>query len=51
LKFRCLNDEIDSAREVAPLKPASDAKIIDTDGLTIDQVLDRVKRILEGERD
>jgi cytidylate kinase len=44
-------DEIDSTRAVAPLKPAPDARIIDTDDLTIDQVLDRVKRILEGERD
>jgi cytidylate kinase len=44
-------DEIDSTRAVAPLKPAPDARIIDTDDLTIDQVIDRVKRILEGERD
>jgi len=43
-------DEIDSTRELAPLKPAPDAIIIDTDGLSIDQVLDRVKKILEGER-
>lgn len=35
-------DEIDSSRAVAPLKPASDAHIIGTDGLTIDQVVERI---------
>lgn len=32
-------DQIDSTREIAPLKPAVDAMIINTDGKTIDQVL------------
>lgn len=32
-------DKIDSTRSVAPLKPASDAIIIDTDGKTIDEVM------------
>ncbi len=35
-------DQIDSARDVAPLRPASDAIVIDTDPLSIDQVVDRV---------
>ena len=32
-------DKIDSTRSVAPLKPAADAIIIDTDGKTIDEVM------------
>jgi CMP/dCMP kinase len=35
-------DEIDSSRAVAPLKPADDAHIIGTDGLTIEQVVGRI---------
>ncbi len=35
-------DRIDSTRAVAPLRPADDAVIINTDGLTADQVFDRV---------
>ncbi len=35
-------DRIDSSREVAPLKPASDAVIIDTDQLTIDEVVAKI---------
>ena len=35
-------DQIDSEREVSPLRPADDARIIQTDGLTQDQVLERV---------
>lgn len=40
-------DQIDSTREVAPLKPAADAHIIDTDGLSIEEVLGRVRSLLE----
>ncbi len=32
-------DKIDSTRDIAPLKPAKDAIIIDTDGKTIDEVV------------
>jgi cytidylate kinase len=32
-------DRIDSSRDIAPLKPAEDAIIVDTDGLSIEQVL------------
>ena len=35
-------DKRDAAREVAPLKPASDAVSLDSSGLTIDEVVDRV---------
>jgi len=36
-------DEIDSTRMIAPLKPAEDAVIIDTDKMTIDQVVERIQ--------
>jgi cytidylate kinase len=35
-------DQIDSEREVSPLKPAADAIIIQTDGRTVDEVLRQV---------
>ena len=37
-----LRDRIDSERPVAPLRPADDAVIIDTDHLDLDQVVDRI---------
>ncbi len=39
-------DKIDSTRALAPLKPADDAIIIDTNDLTIDQVLEEVRSLL-----
>jgi cytidylate kinase len=41
-------DSIDSRREVAPLKAAQDAVVVDTDNLSIDQVLDVVEELVEG---
>ena len=41
-----LRDERDSKREIAPLKPAKDAKLIDTTGLSIDQVLQNVLQLV-----
>lgn len=35
-------DRIDSSRQVAPLRPADDAHILDTTGLDVEQVLTRV---------
>lgn len=35
-------DEIDSERTISPLQPASDARIIDTDGLSPQQVLSEI---------
>ena len=35
-------DEIDSTRAVAPLRPADDAVIVDSTGLSIEQVVERV---------
>lgn len=40
-------DRIDSTRAVAPLKPADDAVIVNTDELEIDEVLERVKRFFQ----
>jgi len=39
-------DAIDSTRKVAPLKVAPDAVVINTDNLTIAQVIDKIKTIL-----
>ena len=36
-------DEINSTRQIAPLKPARDAVIIDTDKLSIVQVVEKIK--------
>jgi len=40
-------DEIDSGREVAPLRPADDAVIIDTTELSIDEVFSKVMELVE----
>ncbi len=39
-------DQIDSSRATAPLKPASDAMIINTDEMTLQQVFDLVLKII-----
>lgn len=35
-------DKMDSERPIAPLKPAADAIVVDTTGLTIDEVLEKI---------
>lgn len=40
-------DEIDSERTISPLQPASDARIIDTDGLSPQQVLSEILGMME----
>jgi cytidylate kinase len=40
-------DLIDSSREVAPLKPAKDAHIIESDKKSIEQVLDEAMQLLD----
>jgi len=40
-------DQRDKTREVAPLVPAHDAEIVDTTGLGIDQVVDRVMQLVK----
>lgn len=44
-------DRIDSTREIAPLKPAPDATIIVTDGLSAEQVTDKVIQIFNEKKD
>jgi len=41
-------DRIDSEREVSPLRPADDAVIINTDGLSLDDVMGRVIGLVRG---
>jgi cytidylate kinase len=42
-------DRVDTERAVAPLRPALDAVVIETDNLTVDQVVDLiVQRVKEG---
>lgn len=40
-------DRIDSSREIAPLEPAENAVLINTDGLSIQQVFDELKLLIE----
>ena len=42
-----MRDEIDSTREIAPLKPAEDARIINTDGKSIQLVINEIMQIIE----
>jgi len=41
-------DRLDSEREVAPLRPAEDAIVIDTTDLTVEEVLAKVMESVEG---
>jgi cytidylate kinase len=44
-------DRVDTERAVAPLRPAPDAAVIDTDRLDVDQVVDLIlKHIAENQR-
>jgi CMP/dCMP kinase len=47
LKSMTTRDRIDSSREIAPLRPADDAVVIDSDRLDADQVLQRIITLLE----
>jgi cytidylate kinase len=39
-----LRDDLDAARAIAPMKPAPDATVIDTTGLSLDEVVARIER-------
>ncbi|MAG70805.1 MAG: cytidylate kinase, partial [Acidobacteria bacterium] len=39
-------DKIDSRRKASPLKPARDAQVIVTDGMTVEQVADFIQAIV-----
>ena len=41
-------DKQDSEREIAPLKQAEDAILIDSTGLTVDEVVTKILRIVDG---
>jgi cytidylate kinase len=40
-------DRSDQGRQIGPLKPAEDAVVVDTTGLTIDQVVDRLEQLVK----
>jgi CMP/dCMP kinase len=39
-------DKIDSTRAIAPLRPAKDANMINSDGLSVDQVLEAIHQMI-----
>src|SRR5438270_14078362 len=39
-------DQLDSSRPVSPLRPADDARVIDTTGRTVDDVVEEVLSLL-----
>jgi cytidylate kinase len=41
-------DRIDSERSLSPLRPAEEAVVIDTDGLTLEEVVQRVLELVGG---
>lgn len=41
-------DELDISRDVAPLEVAPDAIVIDTEGISVEEVLAKIERLLEG---
>jgi cytidylate kinase len=43
-------DRVDTERAVAPLRPAPDAIVIDTDELTVDEVVDKILRRVGARR-
>jgi cytidylate kinase len=40
-------DHLDSTREVSPLKKAEDAVLIDTDGLSVNEVFEKIVALIE----
>lgn len=41
-------DEMDTNRKVSPLKPASDARIVDTKGIGVNEVVDRICALVKS---
>lgn len=50
LRDQALRDAKDTEREHSPLKPAADATELDTSGLDIDQVVERIVAMVEAAR-
>ncbi len=44
-------DKYDSSRDISPMRPADDAKIIDTSDLTVDQIINRIINITKELQD
>jgi cytidylate kinase len=42
-------DQIDSSRDVSPLRAAKDAVLLDTTDLSVDQVVDQAQRLVEAQ--
>jgi len=40
-------DQLDTERDLSPLRPAPDARIIDTDEMTVEQVVDTILKMVE----
>ncbi len=40
-------DEMDSERDASPLRPADDSRLVETDGRTVEEVVDSVVRLVE----
>ncbi len=43
-------DRLDSTRADSPLQPAEESSLVDTDGLTVDEVVDAIVELFTGER-
>jgi cytidylate kinase len=39
-------DDLDASRAASPMRPADDARVIDTDGLSLEQVVDTVAEMV-----
>ena len=50
LREQTLRDEQDRTREHSPLRPADGAVELDTTGLTVDQVVERIAELVRGAR-
>jgi cytidylate kinase len=48
LAEQAIRDERDRTRAVAPLEPATDAVMLDTTRLTVDEVVDRIAALIPG---
>ena len=50
LQEQVLRDERDASRAESPMKPAADAVEVDTTGLSVDEVVERIVRLARGVR-
>ena len=48
LAEQTIRDQRDSTRRESPLRPAEDAVVLDTTGLTVEQVVDRIAGLVAG---